>query len=147
MNQEKIMKALQSKMQNSLEVGATFINTLSDVATPHWQGNLKRSKKIKILSWDQVQAVTGDEKTASYVMKQYNANLRHLGDRLTGYESFSAGFANGSGMGAKAQYGRGYKEQKNIAQKSRARWYHRVIEDKEMMRKVNTVVANVFRNN
>lgn len=145
MDEKKIIGALQEKYAVSLNVTADYINTLSVAATPIWRGNLRRSKRVRKVSWAEVEAITGDEKTSAYVAKQYYANLRHKGEPKSGYESFSTGFANGGGMGESAQYQRGYRAQRGLVGRSQAKWYHRVIEDKEMMRRVKSVMSNSFK--
>lgn len=140
------MQALRTKMTFGLKNSADLINTLSDGATPFWRGNLRRSKSVKVSSWNKVQAVTGDSITRDYLAYQYDNELRHKGNRLDTYTSFSEGAANNSGSGEKAQYQRGYNDQKDSTPKSTAKWYERVIHDEQMMNQVKSVFRNSFRN-
>ena len=147
MDEAKILAAIHVKYRSALEAAATTINTMSKNATPIWRGNLRDAKSVRVNAWNDVDAISGDSKTASYVETQYNDNLRHKGDRMTAFKPMSQGAANSGGMGEQAQYARAHRAfVKSGAQpQPAAKWYDRVIKDAEMMRRIQAIFANKFR--
>jgi len=152
MNTEKILQALHVKYENALKVAGITINTLSNSATPKWNGTLQDSKGVRVIAWNEIEVFTGGP-DVPYAKRQYGffegneSPLNHEGDPESGYKDLSQGGADGGGAGDRAQYQRQYrrKRKEGILQKSAAKWYHRVLQDPEATREVFTVFKNRFK--
>jgi autotransporter translocation and assembly factor TamB len=154
MNEAKIIAALQEKYKAALKTAALTINTLSEAATPHWRGNLRDSKTVRINDWNDVDVITGNASTGSYVHIQYGVDQsgkeftrNHEGNPDSWYKDLSQGGADGGGTGERAQYQRQYRKKRKdgTLQPSTAKWYHRVINDAESMSQVLNVFVQRFK--
>jgi hypothetical protein len=151
--EQRVLDALQKKYEGAMRVAGHTLMTLTHNAIPVWRGPLRDSQRLRVNAWDDVDVITGNAETRQYAAYQYGLDaqgnespLNHQGGPHA-YENLAQGGADGNGTGDRAQYQRQYRKKlaDGTLKKSAAKWYHRIIQDKESMDIVLGVFVRKFR--
>lgn len=151
---DKIKRAIQASIDAALMEYGENVNSYANRFVPIHEGTLRRTMKVKKLGPGEIMVSTGDD-TTPYARAQYSKSLRHAEDGKGGLVSFQQQFSRGplgkgrpKGTGEKAMYSRAYRLWRKYFKPQpldAPEWYHRVLSDKDIRKRLRAAFVGKMR--